>query len=109
MERGGRCRVGGRRFAGAMVMLRSGGGASSRAGAEGENDVAAAAPTAHASRRRDRHGPPGSLCDPLETSSVFLSLESPSPPSARSKRRSRSGAPREVSERPGREGGQGAL
>ncbi|XP_060099235.1 ATPase family AAA domain-containing protein 2 [Heteronotia binoei] len=79
-----------------MVMLRSGWGGSSRPGAGDENDGAAAAatPTTNASRRRRQVGPSGSFYEAMETSSVFLSLDSPSPSSARSKRRNRSGAPR---------------
>ncbi|XP_048363964.1 ATPase family AAA domain-containing protein 2 isoform X1 [Sphaerodactylus townsendi] len=73
-----------------MVMLRSGWGGSSRPGAQ--DGDGAAAPSPNRSRRR-RDGPPGPLYDAMETSSVFLSLDSPSPSSARSKRHSRSAPP----------------
>ncbi|KAJ6663155.1 hypothetical protein lerEdw1_010748 [Lerista edwardsae] len=67
-----------------MVMLRSGSGGSSRPDDLHDESGAAAAPS-NCSRRRDAP-PPASLYDVMESSSVFLSLEAPTPSTVRSRR-----------------------
>ncbi|XP_066480194.1 ATPase family AAA domain-containing protein 2 [Tiliqua scincoides] len=69
-----------------MVMLRSGWAGSSRPDLHHDGGGGAAAAPGHC-RRRGRDAPPASLYDAMESSSEFLSLELPAPPSTARARR----------------------